>query len=239
MSRPRIGVVGRRRPPGSAFPLEAAVAVASDYTDAVERAGGLALVLAPADRPDVTDVLDLVDGLVLPGGPDVDPRRYGEEPIDEVYGVDGLQDSFEAALLGAALAESVPLLCICRGTQLLNVCLGGTLHQHITGRPGWGPHGIPDGGGGYDNAIRIEAGSRLAGIIGSTSMTGRCHHHQAIDRLGNGVAAVARTADGGVEAIEVEGTDTVIAVQWHPEETAAFDPDNQALFDALVSFAGG
>jgi putative glutamine amidotransferase len=233
--RPRIGVVGRRFPPGSPFPLEASVAVPSAYLDAVERAGGTALVLCPG--PDPSSVLSQVQGIVLPGGADVDPRRYGQQPHPTVYGVDPAQDEFEAALLTASITVGTPALCICRGIQLLNVCLGGTLHQHITETPGWGPHGIPNGGGGTDHGIEIAPRSRLAQIVGATRITGRCHHHQALDRLGTGVEAVAWAADGGIEAVEITEVDTVVAVQWHPEETAAVDPANQALFDALVARA--
>lgn len=238
---PRIALTARRTPVDRPYPLLESVALQATYPDAVTRAGGLAVLLAPAeiDRDAADAILDEVEGLVVTGGDDVDPRRYGEEPHESVTHVDELQDHFEAALLDAALARSMPVLCICRGTQLLNIERGGSLFQHIVGMPGIAAHGIPFGGGGTLNDVTVDGDSTLAAVLGATTARGECHHHQAIDRLGEGVRVVARAADGTVEGIELTSHDGwLVAVQWHPEDTAGTDPQQQLLFDELVRQAG-
>jgi putative glutamine amidotransferase len=222
---PVIGVSGRRFPAGRLFKREDAVAVV--------------LPPGPVDRAAALRRMGSLDGLVLTGGPDVDPSRYFADPHTSTYGVDDAQDTFDIAMLLAALELAKPVLAICRGLQIVNVAFGGTLHQHLPDLDGLGPHGVPDGGGGTDNRFELVAGSLLATVVGATSMAGRCHHHQAVDRVGEGLAVVARTADGVVEGLEL--TDEVgswfVAVQWHPEETADEDRDDQALFDHLVEAA--
>jgi putative glutamine amidotransferase len=255
--RPLIGVSGRRFPEGRTFKREAAVAIQAAYTDSVHRAGGIAVVLPPEsidtlDRaggiavvlpPESIDTLEAtarmatLDGLVLTGGPDVDPESYGAERDPTTYGVDDAQDSFDTAMLRAAIDLARPVLAICRGLQVVNVAFGGTLHQHIPDLEGIGVHGVPDGGGGTDNRYAIEEESLLARVVGTTSMVGRCHHHQAVDRVGAGLVVSARTADGTIEGLELgddEGGPWLVAVQWHPEETADVDSDDQRLFDHLV-----
>ncbi|MBI2708384.1 MAG: gamma-glutamyl-gamma-aminobutyrate hydrolase family protein [Actinobacteria bacterium] len=234
-------MTGRRVPQGSiARWLEAALATPSDYLDALSRAGGLGAVLVPepVDDAGAAQVLDGFAGLVLTGGIDVDPRRYGQQPAPETYGCDEATDTFEIALARAALSRAVPLLAICRGCQVLNVALGGTLDQHITGRPGLVAHGIPNGGGGVDCEHRIEAGTRLHAALGVERSVGRCHHHQSVARLGASLRVSARATDGIVEAVEpVDAAGWCVAVQWHPEESAAVDPVQQRLFDAFVDAA--
>lgn len=178
-----------------------------------------------------------LDGLVLAGGPDVDPARYGEDPVPEVYGIDEVQDAFELALLDAMLDAGKPVLAICRGLQLVNIAFGGTLYQHITSREGLLAHGVPNGGGGSTNSFLIDPDTLLAGISGTDRPTGRCHHHQAIEVVGEGLVVTARTGDGIVEGIELAepGGRWLVGVQWHPEETSGDDPFNQRLFDALVA----
>lgn len=200
------------------------------YFDAVARAGGIPLMLPPitslADGAD--DLLARVDAVVLHGGGDVDPQRYGQAPAaDQLYGVVPEHDEVEFAVVAAALARDVPMLAICRGLQVLNVALGGTLLQDI-GRDHWfAPH-----------PVELAAGCRLATAIGSTTLSaGHCVHHQAIDRIGTGLEVVGRSADGVVHACEVGDARWVVATQWHPEDTAADDPEQQALFDALVAHA--
>jgi putative glutamine amidotransferase len=237
--RPLIGVSGRRFPEGKTFKREAAVAIQAAYTDSVHRAGGVAVVLPPQaiDPVEAAARMATLDGLVLTGGPDVDPARYGADPHPTTYGVDDAQDRFDMAMLRAAIDLARPVLAICRGLQVVNVAFGGSLHQHIPEIDGIGAHGIPDGGGGSDNRYEIAPGSLLAGVVGSASMAGRCHHHQAVDRVGSGLVVSARTADGIVEGLELgddEGGPWLVAVQWHPEETAEVDPDDQRLFDHLV-----
>jgi len=241
MTRPLIAITGRRLDIGVVGNwLEPALASPTHYSEAVQRAGGIATVLLQeeldADRAD--DEIGRFDGLVLTGGPDVDPSLYGEEPWPETYGTDLPDDEFELALLHAALRAGTPVLAICKGHQLLNVAFGGSLDQHITGRPGLEQHGIPNGGGGALVMASVEADSRLAAALGSTTSQGMCHHHQAIARVGDGLRVVARAGDGIIEAVEpVDPGSWVVSVQWHPEDSAMRDPEQQRLFAAFVDAA--
>lgn len=213
-----------------------AVASPKGYTDAVERAGACGAVLPPVPLTSERAAAWLApfDGLVLTGGADVNPQLYGQEPRPEVYGVDGVLDRFELELARAAIETGVPVLAICRGMQVLNVALGGTLDQHITGRPGYVAHGQPNGGVGALHEVGVEPGSKLAKALGAERVAGMSHHHQAVDRLAEGLVPVAWTDDGVVEGFEMEDG-WVVAVQWHPEETADRDPAQQSLFDAFVA----
>ena len=157
--------------------------------------------------------------------------------MPQTYGCDPVTDRFELALLQAAIDAGRPVLAICRGVQILNVAGGGTLQQHITDREGLLLHGRPNGGGGADIEVDVVAGSRLADALGGTRATGRCHHHQAVDRVGDGLVVTARSDDQIVEGLEREGPPWVVGVQWHPEDTADRDPQQQALFDRFVSEA--
>lgn len=199
------------------------------YLQAISRAGG-AGVIAPPVAGAVDQTLALVprvDAIVLHGGGDVAPGRYGQAGVAELYGVVDVHDEVELAVALEALARDVPLLAICRGMQVLNVALGGTLHQHI----------------GEDHRMRyhdvgVAAGSRLAAAVGPDPLLGsHCVHHQALDTLGAGLVVTASTPDGVVHAIEHTESGWVVGVQWHPEDTAAGDARQQVLFDALVSRA--
>jgi len=238
--RPTIAVTCQRLEPGRVWKLEPALAVISDYVDAVWRAGGFPVPVLPTGDPDTeaAEVLDHSDGVILIGGFDVDPRRYGREPHEATMAAPEPQELFELSLLRQALDRAVPTLCICRGLQLLNVALGGTLHQHITAAVGLDPHGIPNGGGGVSNTITIEAGSLAAEVLGGGAVVGRCHHHQAVDEVAPGLVVTGRAADGTVEVLEAaDPKGWLLGVQWHPEETAATDAANQALFEHLVEAA--
>jgi len=236
MTRPIVGVSAQRFRPGKMFKLDATLAIQSDYLDAVNSVGGYAVALLPEELDDAAadEVVARLDGLVLTGGPDVDPALYGQEPAAETYGIDRLQDGFEAALFAACRRAAKPVLAICRGMQLVNVVCGGTMDQHITGREGLLAHGIPDGGGGSDNTYLVEDRTLLASVLG-TSAEGRCHHHQAVDEVAPGLRVSARTTDGTVEGVEYADSASaphwLLAVQWHPEET--FRSDSR-LFAALV-----
>jgi putative glutamine amidotransferase len=202
------------------------------YAEAIARAGADAVVVGPAHSP--ADVVAGVDAVVLGGGPDVDPACYGAAPHPEVYGVDPAVDAFELALCDAALAGGLPVLAICRGMQVLNVARGGSLHQHIPDDPGVPRHGTPGvDGGARLHEVALDPGSLVAAVMGTTHAQASCHHHQAVARPGDGLRVVARAADGIVEALQLDGA-FVLAVQWHPEDTAADDPAQQRLFDALV-----
>lgn len=241
MSRPVIAITCQRYPAGKLYKLEPAFAVISDYVDAVWRAGGMPMPVFPLPDADgdaldnAGTILDHVDGVIAIGGLDVDPSRYGQEPHENTMMASLEQEDFEIAMIEGALDRSTPLLAICRGLQLLNVISGGTLHQHITGSDGLGEHGIPLGGGGTTNRYDLTHGSLAAEVMGGPTTSGRCHHHQAVDAVAPDLIVTGRTTDGTVEALELaDPTSWMLAVQWHPEETAATDPQNQALFDALV-----
>jgi putative glutamine amidotransferase len=240
--KPLIAVGGRRFPAGwvKAWPHEEAVAVPSPYINALRRAGADAGILqpVPAEEDGLGAMVGRFDGLVLIGGPDVDPSLYGRDQHPECYGIDRDRDEFELALVRVAIKREVPVLAICRGIQLVNVALGGTLDQHIAGREGVIAHGVPDGGKGVAHPLELEPGSLVAKAMGVDRAEGFSHHHQAIDDLGEGLRAVGWTEDGVIEAVELD-TGWLLGVQWHPEETAAFDPAHQGLFDALVERARG
>jgi putative glutamine amidotransferase len=232
-----VALTGRRLGRTEKWPYTGAAALPYAYVDAVLRAGGQPVIVNDARDP--KELLARVDALVLTGGPDVDPTRYGETPHPSVYGVDAAADDFESAVAEAALVRSVPTLAICRGIQVLNVARGGTLHQHIPDDPGVPRHGEPGvAGGARRHEVTLAADSLIAEVMDTTRVTASCHHHQAIAQLGDGLHVVGRAADGIIEALELDGT-FLLAVQWHPEDTAADDRPQQRLFDALVNRAGG
>jgi putative glutamine amidotransferase len=207
------------------------------YLEAVERAGGRPAVLHPVELEGGAGEAWLApfDGLILTGGGDLDPSFYGEAAAPQVYGVDAVRDVFELELARAALKVGKPLLAICRGIQVVNVALGGTLDQHIIGKPGIEAHGVPGGGVPVLHTVRVDPESELGRVMGVADVVSSCHHHQAIASLGHGLHSVAWTSDGIIEA--VEGVEGLLAVQWHPEDTAADDPAQQSLFDSLVERA--
>jgi gamma-glutamyl-gamma-aminobutyrate hydrolase PuuD len=211
--------------------------IPESYYELVASAGGRPLLLPPPHTAPAgpgagaAEVIEVLDGLVLTGGGDVDPRAYGETPDPTVAGVNPVRDESERALLAAALAADLPVLAICRGLQVLNVELGGTLHQHL-----------PDVIGGSlthraaplvfgEVAVSTEPDSRASAVFGGHP-TVLCSHHQSIDRLGRGLVATARAGDGVIEAVELPAARFVLGVQWHPEEGR-----DQRPFAALVEAA--
>jgi putative glutamine amidotransferase len=207
-----------------------AAVLAQTYLDCVTAGGGIPVLVPPMGRWGPAEVSRL-DALVLAGGPDVDPARYGQEPDERTDRPRVQRDEAELRLLNAALETGTPVLGVCRGMQLLNIALGGTLNQHLPDdlghtdhRPTADSYGLVD--------VTVSAASRLAGIIGE-QVGVRCHHHQGIDRLGAGLAAVAWAGDGSVEAVERSGAGFVLGVQWHPEQ----DATDVRLFQALVAAA--
>ena len=203
------------------------------YFQGVTAAGGVATLLPPqpVDSGIAERVLDGLDGLLITGGKDVDPAAYGQErhPATDQPGCQ--RDAWEFALLEAALKRRLPVLGICRGAQVLNVALGGTLHQHL-------PDVIGHSGHRAGNAVftslpvRTVPGTQLAALVGE-SVGARCYHHQGIAELGEGLVVSAWDADGVIEALELPGPGFVLAVQWHPEETL----DDLRLFSAIVEAA--
>jgi putative glutamine amidotransferase len=211
----------------------------SVYIDSVRRAGGRAVLLPPGgDQDEARATVTGLDGLVVTGGPDVDPVRYGQPPHPQTHAAMPVRDAWELAVTGAALTAGVPLLAICRGMQVLNVCRGGTLHQHVPDLVGHERH---SGGSGHygRHKVRVSPGSMLAGILPEPDLFDvPTHHHQAVDLLGDGLRAVAWEEDGLIEALEAGHTELgglsgfVLGVQWHPEQG-----DDLRLFGALVSAA--
>jgi gamma-glutamyl-gamma-aminobutyrate hydrolase PuuD len=205
-----------------------AVLVPADYLRQVSGAGGVPVLLPPI--PGDAEVLDRLDALVLAGGADVDPARYGADRSPRTGPAAADRDDAELALLGAALQRDLPVLAVCRGLQLLTVLRGGTLVQHLPDVVGSDAH-VPAPGTYGDNAVSIAPASRLAGLLG-TEATWACHHHQAVDRLGDGLTAVAWAQDGTVEAAELDGARFVVGVQGHPEVG-----DDARLFAGLIEAA--
>jgi len=212
-----------------------AVLLPRRYADMVAAAGGLPVLLPPL--PAVEAILPRLDGLILSGGGDVDPARYGA-PRDPACGpASDERDAAELTLARRALDAGLPLLGICRGLQVVNVALGGTLLQHLPDLVGNDSHS-PEAGGYGSHKVSVAPGSQLAGILGRTEAAVPTHHHQAIERLGTGLVATAWTDDGVIEAAEFDATGSgsarpfAIAVQWHPE--AGDDP---SLFTALIEAA--
>jgi putative glutamine amidotransferase len=205
-------------------------AVGVTYQDAIVRAGGQPVALAPiADAiSDLAETLLRFDGLCLPGGPDVDPRLYSDDEIHPtVYGVDARHDAFDLALARAAFDLRMPILAICRGHQVLNVALGGSLIQHL-GDERTTDHRF------RHHTVELQPGCRAALAMGTERPVGHCVHHQAIDRVAEGMVVTGRADDGTIEATEsVDGW--VVSVQWHPEDDAHERAEQQGLFDAFVA----
>jgi putative glutamine amidotransferase len=245
VTHPVIAVVAYELPQ-SATPNRPAghVALSERYVQSLHRAGARVILLpaitdAPACEPE--ELLAAADGLLLIGGGDLDPTTYGQDAHPMSYGFNAFRDDMEMELARYALAADIPLLAICSGCQVVNVALGGTLYQHLSEHPGFDDdvHGRPHDMYLGTHAVDIEAGSHLARAIGGLRAS-RCTsaHHQSVDTLGAGLRVTARSGDGCVEAIEpLAPHPFAIAVQWHPEMTAEVDPEQQALFDALVAAA--
>ena len=216
--------------------LRGGYAVPEGYVAALDRAGACPVLLPPGTGPTAHDVLAHFDGLLLAGGGDVEPARYGAAAHPEVYGVDPVRDQAELDLVGAAIDLGIPTLAICRGLQVLNVALGGTLYQHLPELDGMDLHGHPREDASVLHDVKVAGGTRLAEACGREVVRGTSHHHQAIDRPGDGLTVVALSGDGVIEGVELSHPDApwLVGVQWHPEITASQDPVQQALFDALV-----
>jgi putative glutamine amidotransferase len=195
------------------------------YIDAVQNAGGIAVMIPPdahlAQDPDA--ILDVIDGLVLAGGADIDPAAYGQPRHDQTAHTVPERDSFEIALARRALERDVPLLGICRGMQLINVACGGTLLQHLPERFGHHEHRrVPGSFDGADHDVRLAEGSLAARVAHETTHGTKSHHHQGVDRIGDGLQVSGwSTLDDLPEAIELVGNRFALGVQWHPEADAA------------------
>ena len=207
------------------------------YCDMVAGAGGLPVLLPPMDG--VAGVLPRLDGLVLSGGGDIDPARYGAVRDQDCGPANPARDEAELELCQGALTAGLPLLGICRGLQVINVALGGTLHQHLPDLVGHDSHS-PEVSGYGNHKVSVAPGSQLSAVLGRTEAGVPTHHHQAIDQLGSGLVATAWTDDGVIEAVEFQQSGAssqaapfMLAVQWHPETG-----DDLSLFTSLIAAAG-
>ncbi len=226
---PLVLIVGRVSTNASGVRGEA-YAAGQRYFHGITRAGGTPVMLPPLTElvGDMKEILRRFDGVVLHGGGDVDPLRYGQEPqTEKLYGIVAEHDEVEIAVARAAMEADLPMLAICRGMQVLNVAMGGTLHQDIGG----GTHSFAH------HSVELTPGSRLATAMGQRVTAGHCVHHQTIDRVADGLEVVGHSADGLIHAAEVLGSTWAVATQWHPEDTADTDAQQQALFNALIARA--
>jgi putative glutamine amidotransferase len=233
--RPLIAVTTRLASRDQAGGRADALVVSRRYLDAVRRAGGqeAALLERHITDAEADEVVQQFDGLVLIGGADVDPTRYGAEAHEATTTVPADVDAFDIALARAAVRNGTPTLAICRGLQVLNVALGGTLIQHLPDLADRDEHRE-----GVLHEVDLKPGSKVAEAMTTTRPMCSSFHHQAIDRLAPGLVETGRADDGTIEAVEVEGDHWIVAVQWHPEDTAADDPHQQRLFDELVRRSG-
>jgi len=205
------------------------IMVPASYVHAVEHAGGRPLVLPPS-RDSVEETLEIVDGIIFSGGGDVDPGRYGADPHPATDAPRPERDDAELALLTAALERDLPVLAVCRGSQVLNVALGGDLVQHLPERVGHEDHRHTPGQF-ADHDVDVSPDSHLGSILGERAPV-KSHHHQGYGRLGRGLVEVAWAEDGTVEGLEDPSKRFALGVLWHPEEGEDF-----ALFQALVEQA--
>lgn len=230
MTSPLVVIVGREIDRAEGVRGEA-YGAGRRYSDAVARSGGTPVIVPPLDlsTSSLERLVDTTNALVLHGGGDVNPSCYGQEPTaPELYGVNDRHDAVELAVVSAFWAADKPILAICRGIQILNVSLGGTLVQHISA-PGHTKEFHP---------VSLDAESRAARAMGD-SRPMRCHsyHHQALDRVADELRVVGRHDDGTIEAVEATNKRWVVGVQWHPEDSADVDPEQQRLFDELIRVA--
>jgi putative glutamine amidotransferase len=232
-SKPLIGVTTYRQPGQTGVWAGEFAMIPGDYLEGVERAGGIPILLPPQDldQEGARRIVAGLDGLMLCGGRDVDPARYGQEPLATTETPDLRRDQTEDALLQVAIESHLPLLAICRGAQILNVHRGGTLIQHV-------PDVVGDtryqrGQGEFSMMpVTVVEGTALHRLYGGETEVGpvAMYHHQAVDEVGGGLQVSARSPDGLIEAIELVDYPFGIAVQWHPEKTL----DDLRLFRALI-----
>ena len=228
MSKPLIAIPGRLSPEATGHRTPV-TSCGQNYIDAIHRAGGLPVIVPPTDDMSmIAETIARCDGMLMIGGGDVSPSKYGATEWATLFGVNPLVDDFEIAALHRAMECDIPVLAVCRGQQVLNVALGGTLIQHLKTTPDHRDtmHGI-----------QVVTGSRLAQAMGTTEPLIHSLHHQAIEKVAPGLVVVGTHQDGTIEAVEHTGSTWIVAVQWHPEDTARDDPSQQGLFNTLISHA--
>jgi putative glutamine amidotransferase len=231
VTRPVIGVSAyAEQARWAAWDLSASV-VPQRYLDKVLASGGVPVILPAVEG--ISSALPRLDGLLLVGGGDLDPRRYGAVPHPRTDRVFAARDDAELTLTHEALRLGLPILGICRGLQLLNVALGGTLHQHVPDVIGHEGHAVGEGEFARHD-VRLRPDAKLARVTGHETLNIASLHHQAIDRLGTGLTATAWSDDGLIEAAELDTHPFVVGVQWHPEAD-----EDLTLFTALATAATG
>ncbi|WP_203973409.1 gamma-glutamyl-gamma-aminobutyrate hydrolase family protein [Planotetraspora silvatica] len=228
MSRPVIGITCYVEPARFTVWDMPTALLPYMYVEHVARAGGQPVIIPPAGDP--AELAGRLDGLIIAGGGDIDPARYGSHPHEQTGYVRKFRDEAEFGLMRAALDSGLPFLGICRGLQVLNVALGGSLHQHLPDVVGHTDHSPAPGTFGR---VPVRLSPTLAKIYQDDHLTPAHYHHQAVDRLADDLEITGRSEDGTIEAVELAGHPFALAVQWHPEA----DEDGP-LFDALVSAAG-
>lgn len=244
VERPRIGISTselrmreRVSPMPEGEPVRREMTLGMVYVDAVFQAGGLPVILPPLTPAFAAALVAEVDGLCIPGGPDIHPSLYGHAPHEMLGPTDAELDAFERALVVEALEGGVPLLGICRGAQMINVAAGGTLHQHLPACvDGALAHRQEVDIGRVTHPVRVAAGSALATGLAREVLEVNSLHHQAVDRLGDGLRAVAWAPDGVVEAVEGVGEAFLLGVQWHAEALLQL-PEERQLMAAFVEAA--
>jgi len=228
--RPVVGITTYVTPARwSYWDVEAALVPAA-YVQALERAGARPVLIPPSEQG-VEETLDAVDGLLFSGGSDLDPGLYDQDPHDETFGVVPERDRAELTLLQAALERDMPVLAVCRGSQVLNVARGGDLVQHLPDVVGDDKHKHTPGTFG-DHDVTLEEGTRLASLLGERAPV-KSHHHQGFGRVGNGLRVAAHAEDGTIEAVEDPSRRFALGVLWHPEAG-----EDLKLFEELVRAAG-
>ena len=213
------------------------IALGFKYFEAIEAAGGIPVIVPPLGLRAIDPLLSRLSAICIAGGPDIDPRSYGGESHPKLGPTEPELDRFELAVTWAARARCIPILAICRGAQMLNVALGGSLHMHLPDEAGGRvEHRRPGSDGpAASHEIRVERDSALGRVLGAERVMVNSYHHQAARKLGRGLRAVAHADDGVIEAIELNGPDFVVGVQWHAECMEA--PEQRALFEAFVDAA--
>jgi putative glutamine amidotransferase len=241
--RPLIGVTTsevrlaeRVQPTPEGEPPDREMALGMKYLRAIERAGGIPVVMPPLDVVAIEPLLDNLSGICLSGGPDISPRTYHRDAHSHLGPTEPDLDRFELALAHQADARALPVLAVCRGAQLLNVARGGTLHQHLPDAVG--EQVLHRGGPGHHarHPVEISPDSLLAEILGLSRAEVNSYHHQATETLGRGLRAVAWAPDGVIEGLEAPERDFVVGVQWHAEAIAD-RPEQAALFERFVEAA--
>lgn len=229
LSGPLIGLTTYGRNEENEFMMPA------EYVDSVRRAGGVPLLIPPG-QTDVAGILSILDGLLLAGGGDLDPALYGGEMHETIYMIDTERDLSELELAKAAIDRGFPTLAICRGLQIVNVALGGTLHEHLPDVVGEEvTHRLPPREP-VEHHVKIDPQCRLAKLMGETEVLTASWHHQAIDKIAPALTMTAQAEDGTIEAVELADHPWLIAVQWHPELTSHRDAHQQQIFDGFVDW---